>query len=115
MTARILEFFFFFFLPFVFLITCTWIGTGGGKKTFEYFLLAQYWNQKSCFSVSNAHIYNKHMLCEVIYRKHASICCVNWIALSVGGMYWMTELLGNNFSDLLDDAQVKIFLISSSR
>ena len=29
------------------------------------FLPALYWNQQSCFSVSNARIYNKRMLCEL--------------------------------------------------
>ena len=29
------------------------------------FLPALYWNQQSCFSVSNAQIYDKRMLCEM--------------------------------------------------
>ena len=47
-----------------------------------------------------------------IYCKRASICCANWIALIVEGVYCMTELF---WKLLLNEVCVKIILISSSR
>ena len=42
------------------------------------------WNQQSCFSIGRVRISNKRLLCETrIYSKHESVCCANWIALSV--------------------------------
>ena len=46
-----------------------------------------------------------------IYSKRASVCCANWIALSVEGVYCMTELF---WKQLLKEVRVKIILISSS-
>ena len=47
-----------------------------------------------------------------IYSKRASVCCAKWIALSVEGVYCMTEFF---WKQLLDEVRVKIILISSSR
>ena len=47
-----------------------------------------------------------------IYSKHASVCCVNWIVLSVAGIYYKTEFF---WKQVLDEVRVKIIVISPSR
>ena len=51
-------------------------------------------------------VWNAH-----IYSKCASVCCANWIASSVEGIYCMTELF---WKQLLNDVWINIILISPS-
>ena len=50
----------------------------------------------------------------VYSNKRTSVCCANWIALSVEGVYCMTELFFF-WKQLMNEVRVKIILISSSR
>ena len=67
------------------------------------------WNQQCCCSAST-HAFHTSILCETcIYIKRASVCCANWIALSIEGIYCMTEFF---WKQLLNEVRVKIILIS---
>ena len=74
---------------------------------------ALYWNQQSfLFLPVHTHFLQAYVVWNVhIYSKRTSVCCVNWIALKFKGVYWMTELF---WKQLLNEAQVKIIVISSS-
>ena len=76
----------------------------------NHILPALYWNQQSCFFCQYAHFSPKRMLCETraFIAKRLDVRCANWIALSVDGIYCMTELF-------LKTTFEWIVLISSSR
>ena len=81
----------------------------------ELILSALYWNQQSCFSVLNACIYNKSMLCEMrAFTANTHVCCANWIVLTVEGIYPSLCCMTVFWKQNLNEMWVKIILISSS-